>query len=105
MYVQRWEREGGADLDAGTTYEHRAWNAGSALLEAFNTLEKLPKVDARSLVVCGQHDGITPLEPGAQRIAELLPNAELKVFANSGHYPFIEEQDVFFGTLEAWLAK
>ncbi|MFY0680253.1 MAG: alpha/beta fold hydrolase [Thalassovita sp.] len=105
MYFHNWDPEVGADLDARTVYEHRAWNAGSALLGTYNTLEKLPDVGVPSLVMAGRHDGITPPEPGAERIVSLLPNAELKVFENSGHYPFIEETEAFFSTLTDWLAK
>lgn len=104
MYFHRWDAEVGADLDARTVYEHRAWNAGSAMLGTYNTLEKLPEVHVPTLVMAGRHDGITPPEHGAERIAALLPNAELALFEQSGHYPFIEEQDAFFTTLTSWLA-
>ena len=105
MYFHKWDPKVGADLDARTVYEHRAWNACGALLGAYNMLEALPKVNVPALVIAGRHDGITPPEPGADRIASLLPNAELVIFENSGHYPFIEETDAFFSTLTNWLAK
>lgn len=105
MYFHQWDDAKGADIDARTKYEHRAWNASGPLLATFNTLEKLPEITVDALVMSGRHDGITPAGPGAERIAELLPNAELKVFENSGHYPFIEEEDAFFATLTAWLSR
>lgn len=105
MYFHQWDDEVGADLNARTVYEHRAWNAGSALLGSYNTLEKLPNVGARALVIAGRHDGITPPEPGAERIAGALPHAELAIFERSGHYPFIEEEAAFFETLSAWLSS
>ncbi|MEM7445654.1 MAG: alpha/beta hydrolase, partial [Pseudomonadota bacterium] len=105
MYFHDWDAEVGADLDTRTAYEHRAWNAAGGLLGSFNTLEDLPNVTTPTLVVAGRHDGITPLEPGAERIASLLPNAELYVFESSGHYPFIEEEAVFFDVLDGWLSN
>ena len=105
MYFHEWDPEVGADLDARTVYEYRAWNAAGGLLGTFNMLEKLPGVTTPVLVIGGRHDGITPPEPGAERIADLLPNAELAIFEQSGHYPFIEEEDAFFDRLQSWLAR
>ena len=105
IYFHQWDQEVGADLDARTKYEYRAWNAAGALIGSFNTLEKLPNVSTRALVIAGRHDGITPADAGAERIAGLLPNATLKVFENSGHYPFIEEEAAFFEALKVWLAQ
>lgn len=104
MYFHQWDADVGADLDARTVYEHRAWNAAGGLLAAYNTLEKLPTTTVPTLVVGGLHDGITPPEPGVERIARLIPDAQLSIFEQSGHYPFIEEQDAFFTVLAAWLA-
>lgn len=103
MYFHKWDAETGADLDRRTVYDHRAWNASGALLGAFNTLEKLPRITVRALVIAGRHDGITPVEPGAERIAAALPNAQLRIFEGAGHYPFIEEETAFFGALTGWL--
>lgn len=105
MYFHQWDAATGADLDARTVYEYRAWNAAGALLGTFNTLEKLPNITTPTLVIAGRHDGITPPEPGAERIAAAIPGADLAIFENSGHYPFIEEQEPFFAALKKWLAR
>jgi len=105
MYFHSWDPKVGADLDSRTVYAHQAWNAGSGLLGTFNTLEKLASIQAPTLVVAGRHDGITPPEPGSERIASVLPNADLMIFENSGHYPFIEEESAFFDALSMWLDK
>jgi len=103
MYFKSYDPETGADLDVRTGYEHRAWNASGALLGSFNQLEALPKLSVPTLAIAGRHDGITPPGPGAERIASLVPNADLIIFENSGHYPFIEEQSAFFTALSNWL--
>lgn len=105
MYFRQWDAEIGTDLDARTVYDHRAWNASGALLGSFNTLDKLPNIQTPALVMAGRHDPITPPAPGAERIARLLPAAQLQIFEDSGHYPFIEERESFFATLETWLAR
>jgi len=103
MYFHQWDEKTGTDLDERTIYEHRAWNAAGALLASFNTLEKLPTIKTRSMVIAGRHDGITPPGPGAERIGSLMPNATVKIFEESGHYPFIEQQAEFFEALGSWL--
>ena len=105
LYFHQWDPKVGADLDARTRYDYRAWNASGALLGSFNTLEELPDITTRTLVIAGRHDGITPADAGATRIAEMMPNASLMIFENSGHYPFIEEEAAFFEALTSWLAE
>lgn len=105
IYFKNYPEETGADLDARTVYEHRAWNAAGALLGTFNMLEELPDIETPSLVIAGKHDGITPPEPGAERIGSLLPNAKVVIFEDSAHYPFIEEEAAFFKTLKDWLNR
>ena len=104
LYFKDWDADQGADLDARTTYRHEAWNTSGALLGTFNTLETLPQIAVRTLAIAGRHDGITPPEHGAERIAQLMPNATTAIFENAAHYPFIEEQHAFFKTLKEWLA-
>jgi proline iminopeptidase len=42
-----------------------------------------------------------PVRRGPGRI----PGAELVVFERSGHFPYVEEPDLFFGTVRSWLAR
>lgn len=105
MYFRRWDEATGADLDNRTIYEHRAWNQSLTLLANFSTLNALPKINTPTLVISGRHDGITPPEQGGERIAGLMPNAELVVFEESAHFPFIEQENAFFETLTNWLGR
>ena len=105
MYFHNYDGNIGAALDTSTKYEYRAWNAAGPLLADFNMLEVLPKVTTPTLVMGGRYDPITPAEQGSERIAALIPNAELKIFENSAHYPFITEEKAFFETMQAWLKR
>ncbi len=105
LYFHHYPADDAARIHGETVYSASGWNASAGLLGTFNTLETLPAVETPTLCVGGEHDFITPPEPGARRLAGLLPNAELAVFDNSGHYPFIEESDAFFTTLDAFLAR
>ena len=102
-YFHEWDDEVGADLDARTVYEHRAWNVATSLLGTFNVLDKLPSVTIPTLVTSGRHDTVTPPELGATRFNAAIPGSHIFIFENSGHYPFIEEEEMFFAVLREWL--
>ncbi len=105
LYFHRWDADEAARVHAGTHYSASGWNASAGLLATFNTVESLPRVNVPTWCLTGAHDFITPPEPGAERLASLLPRAELHVFADSGHYPFMEEQADFFTRLRAFLDR
>ncbi|MEM9135671.1 MAG: alpha/beta fold hydrolase [Actinomycetota bacterium] len=105
LYFHQYPADDAARIHGETAYSASGWNASAGLLGTFNTLEALPTIETPTLCVGGGHDFITPPDPGARRLTDLLPAAELAVFDDSGHYPFIEESDAFFATLEAFLAR
>lgn len=105
MYFRHWDAEEAARVDAGTHYVAEAWNAAAGLLATFNTLDQLPGIEVPTLVVSGRHDFITPPEPGGERMASLLPDAELELFEDSGHYPFMEQEAEFFDRLRRFLDR
>jgi pimeloyl-ACP methyl ester carboxylesterase len=47
---------------------------------------------ARTLVLHGRHDRITPL-PLGEELARGISGARLVVFEHSGHFAFVEEQE------------
>jgi proline iminopeptidase len=62
----------------------------------------LGRIGAPALVICGQHDELTPA--CAMKIARGLPDARVHVFPNSSHTPFFEEPEAYFAVLEGFLA-
>ncbi|MEO0564650.1 MAG: alpha/beta fold hydrolase, partial [Chloroflexota bacterium] len=105
MYFHDYDPAVGDALDAATHYSAAAWNQANALLATYNTLEGLPSITVPTLIVAGEGDFITPPAQGAERLGDLIPNAQVKMFADSRHYPFIEAQDAFFSTLREWLGQ
>lgn len=104
MYFAEPDAELLATIDANTTYSHNAWNMGGAFLATFNMLEALPEFDMPVLSMAGALDPITVPGPGAERIAELVPGAELVILDGAAHYPFIETEAAFFAALNGWMA-
>jgi proline iminopeptidase len=69
-------------------------------LEGFDLLPSLPRIQTPTLVVAGKDDAIwSPAR--AKEAAKALPNGELLLIENSGHYPFVETPETFVsGVLE-----
>ncbi len=81
-----------------------AWNHVNAhCLPEFNVESQLSSISVPTLIISGRHDWVTPVAEGGQRIANAIPHSELLVFEDSGHYPFVEENELFFSKLNEWL--
>ncbi|MGI9604393.1 MAG: alpha/beta fold hydrolase [Acidimicrobiales bacterium] len=65
--------------------------AAQGLLD-FDILERLPGIDCPTLVVCGDHDRLTP-HARSEEIADGIPNARLVTLADAGHMVIWEEID------------
>ncbi|WP_254178176.1 MULTISPECIES: alpha/beta fold hydrolase [unclassified Planococcus (in: firmicutes)] len=63
-------------------------------LQLFDLTRKLHLITTPSLIMCGRHDVQCPLLY-SQEMAELIPGAQLAIFENSNHYPFLEEKPQF----------
>lgn len=73
------------------------------LANPYNLFEDLKKLKISTLIIHGDHD-IVPLET-VQRIHNSIKNSELIVLKNCGHFPYVEEPDVFFIYLNKFLQK
>jgi proline iminopeptidase len=65
--------------------------------------DRLQDVIQPVLVLAGRHDRVCPVE-AAERAAELLPKAELRVFEDSAHMTFVEEPDAYLDAMRSFLA-
>lgn len=63
----------------------------------------LRMIKVPTLVLCGAHDLLTPTRKHAF-MADLIPNAELKVVEDAGHLPTLETPQVVNEALESWLS-
>lgn len=80
-------------------------DAARHCLPHYNVLPRLQEVTAPTLVLCGAHDAVMPLQEGAQRLCQHLPQAELHVFPHSAHFAFAEEPEAFQELLRGWLGQ
>lgn len=59
----------------------------------------------KTLLIYGAADGASTGEQGMTRLSEILPNATLVRFDQSGHWPFLEEPERFIEVLRNFLAE
>ena len=104
MYFHHYDAGITRAMDEATQYSGGAFVHGSACLETFNTVNRLSQVSTSTLLLGSRYDWITPLQQGAERFHAALPRAQLVVFENSGHFPFIEERAAYLNTVRNWLA-
>jgi proline iminopeptidase len=72
-------------------------------LAGYDITDKLPLVEAPTLVLHGAHDAI-PLG-SSEMIASALPASELVVLDESAHVPYVEGQDAFFAAVRDFLQR
>ena len=66
--------------------------------------DRYSEVDQPTLLLWGREDQVTPLWVG-EKLVRQLPNAELEVFGQCGHFPMIEAYHPSTDALAAFLAK
>lgn len=87
------------------TFRHETHN--HVFSEAFPEMDytdALPGVDVPALVTVGREDWITPVE-ASEELADLLPDARLEVFEDSGHNPHLDQPEAYRERVEAFLGE
>jgi pimeloyl-ACP methyl ester carboxylesterase len=66
--------------------------------------EAVKSVDIPTLILWGRHDELLPAS-GADDLKQRIPHAEVVMFEDSGHCPFLEETEKFNGAVEQFMAR
>lgn len=90
--------------DPDAVYDLDTMARSMQALQGWSVESRLDAIRAPTLVACGRYDLVTTPE-GSVRLAARIPGAELAFFERSGHFPWLEEPDVFFQAVRAWLAR
>jgi proline iminopeptidase len=87
-----------------TVVSNYAGDAGGAILEGWDLIPRLGEISAPTLILVGQDDFVCP--PSRARIMhEGIPNSELVVLEESGHFAHAEEPEAFFEAVRGWLRR
>jgi L-proline amide hydrolase len=70
-------------------------------LLGWTIIDRLPSIEAPTLVVSGKDDQATPA--AVAPYAELIPNARWEIFEQSSHLPHVEEPGRYLSVVESFL--
>lgn len=71
----------------------------------FDATHRLADLTMPCLVIHGDHDGVSPLDPCGRSLAEGIPDAELEVFPGVNHCPMTEQPERTTELLLAFLER
>lgn len=104
VYLKDLPAEPLVRLLADTVLDARTATHSMAALQGWSVADELGRITAPTLVLCGRYDLMTTPEC-SRRLATAIPGAELVFFENSGHFPWLEEPDAFFGVVRSFFAR
>lgn len=70
--------------------------------DRFDVMNRLGEIKAPTLVIGGGDDRMTPPK-FSQYLADNIPGAQLEILSNVGHYPMVEQAELFNRSLERFL--
>ena len=76
--------------------------AFGGFLRSYDVRDQLPKITAPTLVLAGRHDWICPPE-FSEEIAQAIPQADLRIFENSGHSIRIDEPEAMLDAIAGFI--
>ena len=65
-------------------------------------MSRLPSIIVPSLAICGDEDEFTPIKYH-EYFRDKLPNCQLKIISDAGHWPFVEQPELFDHTVLEFL--
>ncbi len=105
LYFKNFNPELVMAMDRATHYSGAGFTRASQCLTTFNTVKQLEQIKCPTLVIGGAADLTAPPAHTAERLASGIAGAELAIFEESGHFPFIEEPDRFRDVVREFLGK
>lgn len=106
LYFRRYTRDVGGAVLADMQLSPGAFRqAFHHCLPGWDMRGHLAEIDVPTLVLGGRWDWIVPPEHGPEPLARGIRHAELRIFEESGHFPFIEERGPFLEAVRDWLRE
>lgn len=72
--------------------------------DAFDITHRIPRISQPTLIICGEHDRMTPLRQ-SQFLANSLPKARLEVIPEAGHMVMLEKPSEVASVLRRFLEE
>jgi len=104
FYMHRRDPADVSPLFDGTIFDAAAAIQGFMVLAGWSSVDRLATLRCPTLLVVGREDVMTYYRQ-SERIADRLANAEVAVLDECGHWPWLEEPDAFFASIQGWLEQ
>ncbi|WP_162602472.1 alpha/beta fold hydrolase [Nocardioides daejeonensis] len=96
----------GRDVPMPTGGSAAAFNATLRIWENSDLAERIPQIGVVPTLVLGAaRDWTFPVAVGARRTHELVPGSAYHEFADSGHFPYVEENEEYLTIVSGWLRE
>lgn len=103
--LDAFDADAAAERIAEMRFHHGTHNAVfSTEFPAMDYTDDLPAIDVPALVTVGRHDWITPVE-ASEEIADLLPDACLEIFEESGHNPHLDQSEAYLALVREFFEE
>lgn len=73
----------------------------AAVTRAYDVTNRLGEIRVPTLILAGRDDFVCPPDQ-AEILARGIPGAELRIFEESGHMPFVEEPEATLHAIRGW---
>lgn len=103
LYYYRWDDKYWEGEDRSRPNAELTAHMWRNVMPHYDVRDRLDEIKVPTLVLGGRHDWVTPY-PESEKIAAGIPGSELVIFEESGHLPFVEEQDRFMEVVRPFLA-
>ena len=104
LYFHTFDADLAERVMGTTVISVQAAEAGNAIIEDSDLTPRLGEISAPTLILVGRDDFVCP--PSQAKIMhEHIPNSELVVFEQSGHFTHVEEPEAFFEAVRAWVQR
>lgn len=104
LYFHKFDQALAERLTANMILSAFAAASNDVFMPTYNVVSQLGKIRVPTLILTGRDDFICPPSQ-AEIMHNGIPDSELVIFEHSGHFPHVEEPDVFFGAIRAWLTR
>jgi proline iminopeptidase len=102
LYYHRWDDKYWEGEKRGRANAELMSHMWKNVMPSFDVRDRLGEITVPTIVLGGRHDWVTPYGQ-SEIIAAGIPGSELVIFEESGHLPFVEEQDRFMSVVREFV--
>lgn len=104
LYAPELDARSADRATENTVYRADAWNRGAGLLSDYDLSGDLARIETPTLLLSGAKDFITGMA-AHQEMHASIPNSELVVFEDAGHFPFLSDPAGYQAAVRDWLTR